>query len=152
MPLKADGCFFTHIFTGRSGAALFDRAADARTGPRSIFFTGGVMPSHHLIRRHADPFEIEMEWHWSGAHHQRTAMAWLANLDAHASGIEGVLREAYANKDTSLWIRRRRWLFLATAGLFAACDSECGVSGRMKAVPDSGSVLFHPMEPIVTIP
>jgi cyclopropane-fatty-acyl-phospholipid synthase len=131
--LKPDGRFFMHIFTHRSGTYLFDRA-DREDWIAQHFFTGGVMPSHHLIRQYADLFEIEKEWRWSGTHYQRTALDWLANFDAHASEIEPVLRQVYG-KDTALWMRRWRWFFLATAGLFGtAGGSEWGVSHyRMKA-------------------
>ena len=132
--LKPDGRFFMHIFTHRAGTYLFDRA-DREDWIAQHFFTGGVMPSHHLIRQYADLFSIEKEWRWSGTHYQRTAMDWLANFDAHASEIEAVLRQVYGN-ETPLWMRRWRWFFLAIAGLFGYADGdEWGVSQyRMKAV------------------
>src|SRR5471032_2736172 len=130
--LKPDGCFFMHIFTHRSGTYLFDRA-DKEDWIARHFFTGGVMPSHHLIRQYADLFAVEKEWRWSGNHYRRTALDWLANFDAHRDEIEGILRNFYGN-DTNLWMRRWRWFFLATAGLFGyAGGSEWGVSHyRMK--------------------
>jgi SAM-dependent methyltransferase len=82
--LKPDGRFFMHIFTHRAGAYLFDRA-DGEDWIAQHFFTGGVMPSHHLIRQYADLFEVEKEWRWSGTHYQRTALDWLANFDAIAT-------------------------------------------------------------------
>ena len=97
--LKPDGRFFLHIFTHRAGAYLFDRA-DGEDWIAQHFFTGGVMPSHHLIRQYADLFEVEKEWRWSGAHYQRTALDWLANFDSHRDEIERVLR-------TGLWQRDR---------------------------------------------
>ena len=132
--LKPDGRFFMHIFTHRAGAYLFDRA-DREDWIAQHFFTGGVMPSHHLIRQYADIFEVEKEWRWSGTHYQRTAEDWLANFDAHRDEIENVLRPTYGS-DTALWMRRWRWFFLATSGLFGYADgSEWGVSHyRMKAV------------------
>ena len=68
------------------------------------------------------------------AHYQRTALDWLANLDAHREEIERILRDVYGN-ETALWMRRWRWFFLATSGLFGhAAGSEWGVSQyRMKA-------------------
>ncbi|MGZ3311754.1 MAG: SAM-dependent methyltransferase, partial [Xanthobacteraceae bacterium] len=44
------------------------------------------------------------------------------------------LRDVYGS-DTSLWMRRWRWFFLATSGLFGYADgSEWGVSHyRLKA-------------------
>ncbi len=131
--LAPDGRFFMHIFTHRAGAYLFDRA-DGEDWIAQHFFTGGVMPSHHLIRQYAELFEVEKEWCWSGTHYQRTALDWLGNFDAHRDEIEGILRPVYGN-DTNLWLRRWRWFFLATSGLFGYADgSEWGVSHyRMKA-------------------
>jgi len=132
--LAPDGRFFMHIFTHRSGAYRFDRA-DGDDWIAQHFFSGGVMPSHHLIRQYADLFEVEKEWRWSGTHYQRTALDWLGNFDSHREEIEAVLRNVYGS-DTALWMRRWRWFFLATAGLFGYADgSEWGVSHyRMRAV------------------
>jgi cyclopropane-fatty-acyl-phospholipid synthase len=125
--LKPDGRLFLHIFTHRAGAYLFD-PTDKEDWIAQHFFTGGVMPSHHLIRQYADLFEVEKEWRWSGAHYQRTALDWLANFDSHREEIGDVLRPVYGG-DTNLWMRRWRWFFLATAGLFGyAGGSEWGVS------------------------
>ncbi len=131
--LKPGGRFFMHIFTHRAGTYLFDRA-DREDWIAQHFFTGGVMPSHHLIRQYGDLFAIEKEWRWSGTHYQRTALDWLANFDRHTDEIEAVLRPVYGS-DTPLRMRRWRWFFLATAGLFGYADGdEWGVSQyRMKA-------------------
>ncbi|MBR1122794.1 class I SAM-dependent methyltransferase [Bradyrhizobium lablabi] len=131
--LKPDGRFFIHIFTHRSGPYLFNRA-DGEDWIARHFFTGGVMPSHHLIRQYSDLFLVEKEWRWSGTHYQRTAQDWLARFDAHRDAIEPVLRKVYGH-DTGLWMRRWRWFFLATAGLFGYAEgSEWGVSHyRMRA-------------------
>ena len=98
--LAPDGRFFMHIFTHRAGAYLFDRA-DSEDWIAQHFFTGGVMPSHHLIRQYADLFEVEKEWRWSGTHYQRTALDWLRNFDSHRDEIEAVLRDVYGD-DTAL--------------------------------------------------
>ena len=131
--LKPDGRFFLHIYTHRSGAYLFN-AADGEDWIAQRFVTGGVMPSHHLIRQYADLFQVEKEWRWSGVHYQRTAQDWLANFDSHRDDIERVLREVHGD-ETALWMRRWRWFLLATAGLFGFDDgSEWGVSHyRLKA-------------------
>jgi cyclopropane-fatty-acyl-phospholipid synthase len=131
--LTPEGRFFMHIFTHRAGAYLFDRA-DREDWIAQHFFTGGVMPSHHLVRQYADIFAVEKEWRWSGTHYQRTALDWLSHFDAHRDEIEATFRTVYGN-DTALWMRRWRWFFLATAGLFGYADgSEWGVSHyRMKA-------------------
>ena len=131
--LRPGGRFFMHIFTHRAGAYLFNRA-DGEDWVAQHFFSGGVMPSHHLIRQYADLFEVEKEWRWSGTHYQRTALDWLHNCDLHRDEIESIFRTVYGS-GTNLWMRRWRWFFLATSGLFGHADgSEWGVSHyRMKA-------------------
>jgi cyclopropane-fatty-acyl-phospholipid synthase len=125
--LAPRGRFFMHIFAHRSGAYLFDRN-DRDDWIAQHFFTGGVMPSHNLIRQYADLFEVEQEWRWSGEQYQRTALDWLANFDSHRAEIEVILRGVYGD-DYGLWMRRWRWFFLATAGLFGfSGGSEWGVS------------------------
>jgi cyclopropane-fatty-acyl-phospholipid synthase len=132
--LAPEGRFFMHIFSHRTGSYRFDRA-DREDWIAQHFFTGGVMPSHHLIRRYDDLFAVEKEWRWSGTHYQRTALDWLDRFDTGRDDIETILRSVYGN-DTALWMRRWRWFFLATAGLFGYADgSEWGVSHyRMRAV------------------
>jgi cyclopropane-fatty-acyl-phospholipid synthase len=131
--LRPGGRFFMHVVTHRSGAYSFDRG-DGEDWVAQHFFSGRVMPSHHLIRQYADLFEVEKEWRWSGTHYQRSALDWLDNFDSHRDEIEAILRGVYGN-DTPLWMRRWRWFFLATAGLFGYAEgSEWGVSHyRMKA-------------------
>src|SRR5258708_2290300 len=114
--LAADGRFFIHIYTHRSGAYRFDRA-DGEDLIAPHFLSDGVMPSHHLIRQYSDLFEVEKEWRWSGTHYQRTALDWLGNFDSHRDEIEGILGEVYGN-DTALWIPRWPRFLLPTAPPF----------------------------------
>ena len=131
--LAADGRFFMHIFTHRSSAYRFDRS-HGEDFIAQHFFSGGVMPSHHLIRQYRDLLEVEKEWRWSGTQYQRTALDWLGNFDSNRDEIEAIVRNVYGN-EASLWMRRWRWFLLATAGLFGyAGGSEWGVSHyRMRA-------------------
>ncbi len=125
--LKPDGRLFLHIFTHRAGAYLFDRA-DKEDWIAQHFFTGGVMPSHQLIRQYADLFSVAREWRWSGTHYERTARDWLKNFDANHDEIGKILKPVYGD-ELSIWMRRWRWFFLATAGLFGhAAGNEWGVS------------------------
>lgn len=112
---------------------VFDRA-DGEDWIAQHFCTGGVIPSHHLIRQYADLFGVEKEWRWSGMHCQRNVQDRLANFDRHRDEIERVLRKVYGG-ETALWMRRWRWFLLATAGLFGyAGGSEWGISHyRLKA-------------------
>ena len=130
---RTGGCSCTSS-AHRTGAYLFDRNNRADWIAQH-FFTGGVMPSHHLIRQYADLFEVEKDWRWSGAHYERTANDWLKNFDANRDVVDGHSR-AGLRCGAELWMRRWRWFFLATAGLFGhAGGTEWGVSHyRLRAV------------------
>jgi cyclopropane-fatty-acyl-phospholipid synthase len=132
-----DGKLFLHVFTHRKGCYRFDHA-DKSDWIANHFFTGGVMPSHGLIRRFPEIFEVEQEWRWSGRHYQRTAEDWLANFDANRPKIDRILSDVYG-ADAALWRRRWRLFFLATAGLFGhANGEEWGVS-HYRLRPAKGS-------------
>jgi cyclopropane-fatty-acyl-phospholipid synthase len=125
--LRQDGRLFIHVFTHRSTPYRFD-TADKEDWIAQHFFTGGIMPSHGLLRLCADTLAIEEEWRWSGTHYARTARDWLANFDRESARIDDILVATYG-ADAALWKRRWRLFFLATAGLFGhAGGSEWGVS------------------------
>ncbi len=125
--LKRDGRLFIHVFTHRSTPYRFDSGDDADWIAHH-FFTGGVMPSHGLMTRFESQFEVEMDWRWSGRHYQRTALDWLANMDANDAEVSAIMRNVYGEQ-AGLWRRRWRLFFLATAGLFGdRGGAEWGVS------------------------
>ena len=132
--LAPDGRAFIHVFTHRSSPYRFDHN-DKTDWIAQHFFTGGVMPSHGLIRRFPDLFEVESEWVWNGGNYEKTAYDWLANFDARIDEIRPILRETYG-KDARLWEHRWRLFFFATAGLFGHSDGrEWAVSHyRLKPV------------------
>ncbi len=114
--LKPDGRLFLHIFTHKSRASRYDRS-DASDWMAQHFFTGGIMPTHGLIRQFPDLFAVEEEWRWSGANYKRTALQWLANFDHNRIAIDAILRDVYG-ADAVLWRRRWRMFLLATAESF----------------------------------
>ena len=80
--LVPDGKFFMHIFVHRSVPYAFeDRDADDWMSRH--FFSGGMMPSAALPLHFQDHLRLERQWNWSGTHYEKTANAWLANLDGN---------------------------------------------------------------------
>jgi cyclopropane-fatty-acyl-phospholipid synthase len=120
--LRTDGRLFLHVFTHRDRPYRFDMN-DKDDWIAQHFFTGGIMPSHGLVRHFPDIFEVEEEWRWSGDHYRRTAMHWLANFDKNAKAIDRIFSNVYG-PDTAMWKRRWRVFFLATAGLFGDSGGE----------------------------
>ena len=135
--LVPGGALFIHIFTHRTGSYCFDHRDESDWIARH-FFTGGVMPSHRLIRQFPDLFALEEEWRWSGVNYQRTALDWLANFDAAQGEIDAILEQVYG-AEARLWRRRWRLFFLATAGLFGDNGGkEWGVSHyRLRPTSDA---------------
>lgn len=133
--LRPDGRLFLHVFSHRVAPYLFD-IADKKDWIAQHFFTGGIMPSHNLIRHVAHDFRLEQDWRWGGEHYARTARDWLANYDRNEAEIWEILRLVYGS-EASLWRRRWRLFFLATAGLFGYAEgSEWGVSHyRLRPLP-----------------
>ncbi len=125
--VKPEGRLFLHVFSHRAHPYRFE-VSDSADWIAQYFFTGGIMPSHGLIRNFGDLFEVEEDWRWSGEHYRRTAMHWLENFDANADRISRIMAETYG-ADAAVWTRRWRLFFLATAGLFGhKGGDEWGVS------------------------
>jgi cyclopropane-fatty-acyl-phospholipid synthase len=82
------------------------------------FFSGGIMPSSDLPLFFQDHLRIVQRWHWSGKHYERTANAWLANLDARRDQILPVLAQTYGADTAEQWFHRWRMFFMACAELW----------------------------------
>jgi len=125
--LEPEGRLFLHVFAHRAVPYAFDHG-DPDDWIAQHFFTGGIMPSHGLIRRFPDTVSVAAEWRWSGEHYRRTARHWLENFDRNRAAVMAVLQQVYGG-DAPRWARRWRLFFLATAGLFGHDGgSEWGVS------------------------
>jgi cyclopropane-fatty-acyl-phospholipid synthase len=132
--LTSQGALFIHIFSHRLAPYRFD-AADRSDWIAQHFFTGGIMPSHGLIRQFGDLVEVEQDWWWDGSHYRRTAEHWLENFDRNGAEVDRTLDQFYG-KDAALWRRRWRLFLHATSGLFGHREgNEWGVSHyRLKPV------------------
>jgi cyclopropane-fatty-acyl-phospholipid synthase len=120
--VKPDGKLFLHVFTHQNRSYRFDHD-DPTDWIAHHFFTGGIMPAHDLPHRFGDLFTVEQEWRWSGAHYRRTALDWLAAFDRNIDRIQPIFRLVFGT-NASLWQRRWRLFFLATAGLFGHDDGD----------------------------
>ena len=114
--LRPQGRFFMHVFCHRAVPYAFVDA-DASDWMSRNFFSGGMMPSDELPARFQDSLRLAARWRWDGTHYERTANAWLANMDANADLLTPVL-EAIYNGEAELWRKRWRIFFMACAELF----------------------------------
>ena len=125
--LHEDGYFFMHIFCHKNAAYEYVDNGPADWMSRH-FFSGGIMPSGDLPSRFQQHLAIADQWRWSGTHYQKTAEAWLQNMDSKRSVIMPIFEATYGREDAKRWWMRWRIFFLAVSEMFGAeAGREWGV-------------------------
>ncbi len=114
--LRADGRFFMHVFAHRGAPYAFVER-DASDWMSRHFFSGGMMPSDDLALRCQDDLRLLDQWRWDGTHYQRTAEAWLRNMDEHHAMLMPLFKATYGD-DADVWWIRWRLFFMSVAELF----------------------------------
>ncbi len=114
--MRADGRFFMHVFAHRGAPYAFvDR--DETDWMTRHFFAGGMMPSDDLAPSLQDDLRLLERWRWDGTHYQRTAEAWLRNMDERRDALMPLMVQAYG-VDAGVWWQRWRLFFMSVAELF----------------------------------
>lgn len=117
--LKPEGRLFLHFFSHRERSYPFEDSTNQDWMARN-FFTGGMMPQHTLPTHLQTSFDVVSDWPESGVHYQRTAEAWLENLDRNRAEAVRLLQSAgsLGRKDAERQVQRWRMFFLACSELF----------------------------------
>jgi cyclopropane-fatty-acyl-phospholipid synthase len=111
--LTPEGKLFVHIFSHHRYAYAFSSEGDANWMGR-YFFTGGIMPSNHLMLYFQERVQLEAHWVLNGRHYQKTADAWLANMDQQKTEILTAFADTYG-REAEVWFQRWRMFFMATS-------------------------------------
>ncbi|MGD9843274.1 MAG: cyclopropane-fatty-acyl-phospholipid synthase family protein [Steroidobacteraceae bacterium] len=114
---RPGGTFFVHIFTHREYAYPFE-VRDDSDWMAKYFFTGGIMPSDDLLLYFQDDLQLRQHWQVNGQHYQKTAEAWLANMDAHSEQIIPVFAQTYGTANATKWWNYWRVFFMSCAELW----------------------------------
>lgn len=116
--LKADGKLFVHIFTHKEYAYKFE-VIDESDWMSKYFFTGGIMPSDHLLLYFNEQMSIEQHWHVNGTHYSKTSEAWLENMDKHKNEIMPMFETTYGKEEALKWWVYWRIFYMSCAELWA---------------------------------
>jgi len=115
--MNANGKLFIHIFTHARFAYPFE-VRNSGDWMAQHFFTGGMMPSDDLLRHFDEHLKVRQHWRVSGTHYQKTAEAWLANMDANKARLMPLFAATYGATTAKKWWTRWRVFFMACAELW----------------------------------
>ena len=115
--LAPDGKLFVHIFTHMRFAYPYE-VRGAGDWMAQHFFTGGMMPSDDLLTHFDRHMKVVEHWRVSGTHYQKTAEAWLANMDANKARLMPLFGDIYGAAHAKKWWSRWRIFFMACAELW----------------------------------
>ena len=121
--LKPGGRFFMHIFCHRDAPYAFEER-DATDWMSRHFFSGGMMPSDDLPLYFQDHLQIVRQWRWDGRHYEKTANAWLQNMDRMKPVLLPLFQRTYGQDSAGQWWMRWRMFFMACAELFGYADGQ----------------------------
>jgi cyclopropane-fatty-acyl-phospholipid synthase len=114
--LTPEGKLFVHIFTHKNFAYPFETEGDDNWMGK-YFFTGGQMPSHHLLYQFQDDLALERSWVWDGEHYEKTCNAWLEKMDQNQELIRKIFNQTYGSEGHQ-WFNRWRVFYMSCAELF----------------------------------
>lgn len=116
--LNPDGALFVHIFSHREFVYPFETRG-AGDWMAEHFFTGGIMPSDDLFSHFGEDLRIAEHWTLDGTHYEKTARAWLKNVDRNRDRVLEIFSRTYGTKDALRWLVRWRVFFMAVEELWA---------------------------------
>lgn len=121
--LRPDGRLFVQLASHRELTYPFVGRDEPGWMARS-FFTGGLMPSDHLLLRFPEHLFVEERWRVGGTHPARTAEARLSNLDRNRGAAKKLFEKSYGPGVARRKVREWRIFLLARAEQWALSGGD----------------------------
>ena len=115
--LAPGGKLFVHIFCHRRHGYEFD-VSGATSWMGRNFFTGGIMPGADIFSHFQRDMCVSRQWSWDGSHYEKTANAWLANLDGSRERVLELFSRTEGRAEAARTLQRWRIFFMACAELW----------------------------------
>ena len=82
------------------------------------------MASHDLLFRFQKDLSVEDHWRLNGMHYQKTADAWLSNLDSRRDQVLPIVAATYGPNQAERWLQRWRIFFSCLLRTVGYADGE----------------------------
>lgn len=115
--LNPNGTLFVHIFVHKELAYKYE-VIDDSDWMSKYFFSGGTMPSEHLLYYFQNDLTMKEHWRVSGKHYAKTSLAWLEKMDANKEAIMTIFKEHYPAGEAVKWFHYWRVFFMSCEELF----------------------------------
>ena len=115
--LKDDGKIFIHIFVHKDSPYLFE-VQDESDWMSKYFFSGGMMPSDHLLYYFNDDLKVTNHWRVNGTHYSKTAEHWLENMDKNRTKIMKLFSDFYGKSEALKWFSYWRVFYMSCSELW----------------------------------
>lgn len=116
--LKPDGKLFVHIFVHKEQAYKYE-SKDETDWMSRYFFSGGTMPSEHLLYYFQNDMKVEQHWRVNGTHYGLTSKAWLHRMDSYKKEIMEIFSKHYGQEQALKWWHYWRLFFLTCEEFFS---------------------------------
>jgi cyclopropane-fatty-acyl-phospholipid synthase len=115
--LNPNGTLFVHIFAHKELTYKYE-VVDDTDWMSKYFFSGGMMPSEHLLYYFQDDLNIKEHWRINGSHYAKTAKAWLDNMDENKDKILDIFEKHYPAGEAPKWFNYWRIFYMSCEELW----------------------------------